>query len=67
MSLNGFSMGDKVRVKKSTQGFTMGYTGKVVVLNHNKKNFNIGVILNGGQLDSTPYYFSSNELEKLND
>ena len=67
MSIDGFNIGDKVRVKESTKGFTMGYTGKVTTLRHKKKDFNIGVTLNGDQFDPTPYYFCSNELEKLND
>ena len=65
MSLNGFNIGDKVRIKENTHGFTRGYTGKVVSLLYKKKDFNIGVDMDGDHFDPTPYYFNSSELEKL--
>jgi hypothetical protein len=65
MSLDGFNIGDKVKIKESTHGFTRGYTGKVVSLLFKKDEYNIGVDLEGDHFDPTPYYFNSNELEKL--
>lgn len=65
MSISGFELNDKVKIKEDTKGFTRGYTGRVVSLLYQKNELNIGVDMDGDHFDPTPYYFNAGELIKL--
>ena len=66
MSVHGFELGDKVKLKESTDGFTKGFSGRVTSLVYIKgMEKNIGVNLDVSGLCPTPYFFRANDLEKV--
>ena len=69
MVAEGFKVGDRVRVKRDTKGFSYGYTGtitKIIDRSDEYKDCNIGVLFDEKyKADITPYFFSRNELEFL--
>lgn len=66
MSIQGFSLGDKVKTLVAIDKYYKGTTGVITSLIWDtSKPRVIGVNLDGDHFNPTPYYFKADELEKL--
>lgn len=64
MSIQGFELGDKVKVKNNESKYK-GHSGRVTSIIYIKNTQNIGVKLDIDKFDPTPFYFNANELDKI--
>jgi hypothetical protein len=65
VSIGGFYLNDKVRIKENINGYKKGMTGHVQSLLINKDRDCIGVDMDGDHFNPTPHYFNSSDLEKI--
>lgn len=64
MSIQGFELGDRVKVKNKDSKYR-GQSGCITSIIYIRTTNNIGVNLDIDKLDPTPFYFDAAELDKL--